>query len=477
MSETIRGLASKGIVWSGIERFSIQGVHFLVQVILARLLTPDDYGLVGLLVVFINLAQTLVDSGFANALIQKQNCTDRDYSTVFIYNCAISIIVYFILFVSAPYIADFYKEEELTSVLRFLSIIVVLNSLSIIQRTRLIKKVDFQTQAKITLSSALLSGIIGIVLAYNGLGAWSLCWQQVSNSIIQFILFLLLLRWLPSLVFDLQSFKSLFKFGYKLVFASIINAIYKNLYTIVIGKKYTSESVGYYSRAEQFVVFPSANLGALIVRVIYPILSIVQNDNEKLKSIYRDSIKLSSYIIFPLMIGLLSLSEPLVLFLLTDKWIIMVPIMQILCLDWMLDHISMLNLNLLMVKGRTDLSLKLEIIKKVIAIVILFVTLPFGLIVMCWGRVLYSVLATYLNTIYTNKLISLSFLQQMRDIIPSMIASFAMGGIVYLSKAIFVSPFWQLIIGFIVGFLFYYVVSLLFFKDIIKKVMSLVKKS
>ena len=472
-NNSLQRKAAKGVAWSAIERFSVQGVNFLIQLILARLLLPSDYGLVGMLSIFINLAQIFVDSGFANALIQKKNCTNKDYSTVFLYNFVIALVLYAILFFCAPAISNFYNEPKLINVTRVISLTLVINAISIIQRTKLIKSLDFKSQAKVSVSSATLSGVLGIVLAYKGFGVWSLCFQQIANGVLQAIFYLVLVKWFPLLVFDKTSFKELFNFGYKLVLVNLINAIYKNLYTIVIGKKFTPEKVGLYAKAEQFVVFPSGNLGSLIIRVIYPLLSEVQNDEGKLKSVYRNAIKLSSYIIFPLMFGLLAITKPFISVVLTDKWLSMAPIMQILCLDWMLDHISMINLNLLMVKGRTDLSLRLEIIKKIIAISILACSIPFGIIVMCWGRVLYSVIATYLNTRYTKLLIGLSLRNQLHDILPYFISSLIMALSVLFFNEFIAFSWAQLIVGIIVGVLVYLFISFCFFRDTLKKIISM----
>lgn len=476
MSQSLKRQAFVGVGWSAIERFSVQGVGFIVQIVLARLLTPADYGIVGMIAIFLQVSQVFIDSGFGNALIQKKECTEKDFSTVFFFNLLISVILYIALFLFSPAIAAFYNESILIPVTRFLALTLIFNALGIVQKTILVKTIDFKRQSYVSLTSAVVSGIIGIYLAYKGYGVWALCWQQLINSALSSLLYWLIVRWFPKYFIDAGSFRSLFGFGSKLLVSSIISVVYRNLYTIVIGKRFSTESLGYYSRAEQFAIFPSNNLGAIINRVAFPLLSKVQDNIPLLRDGYRRIIKYSSFLIFPLMIGLLSLANPLINVLLTDKWANVVPLLQILCLDWMLDHISLLNLSVLYVKGRSDYALRLEIIKKTIAIIILFSTVPFGIVIMCWGRVLYSVIATVLNTYYTKRIIDLGFLQQMADIVPYLCASFVMGLIVYGITLLCPTPLIQLVVGTVIGALIYSLISMFFFRKTISGILQMVKK-
>ena len=465
-----------GIGWSAIERFSIQGVSFVVQLILARLLTPSDYGIIGMLAIFMQLAQVIIDSGFANALIRKQNCTQSDYSTVFLYNLIISSVLYIVLFITAPLVAKFYQTSSLIPVMRWLTITLFFNALSIIPKSILVKSINFKKQTYISLFSALFSGILGIILAIQGRGIWALVTQQISLSICNFILYTLFVNWRPRFIFDKQIFKELFSFGSKLLLSSIIGTIYRNLYTIFIGKKFSSADLGYYTRADQFAMFPSNNIGNIITRVAYPIFAKVQNENNRLRIYYQQIIRYSSFIIFPLMIGLLAISKPFVLFFLTEKWIGIVPILQILCIDWILDHITLLNLNLLYVKGRSDLALKLEIIKKTIAITILLISIYWGVIGICWGRVLYSIIATLINTYYTKQLIQLSFMQQLKDIFPFLVISSIMGICVVFCTLISTNSGVQLITGILTGIIVYSLLSIIFFKGMLKEIQSLINQ-
>jgi O-antigen/teichoic acid export membrane protein len=360
--------------------------------------------------------------------------------------------------------------------MRVISISLILNALCIVQRTKLIKCIDFKTQTKISLTSIVVSGGIGILLAFKGFGVWALCLQTILNSLFQLLLLSVYVHWKPLLLFSRQSFHEMFNFGSKILGASIISVIYSNLYTIVIGKRFASETLGYYSRADQFDKFPSNNIAAIISGVSLPVLSKIQDDKDKLLFAYRKVIKYSSFIIFPLMLGLFAISKPFVMVALTEKWIGVVPIMQILCLGYMIDHLSVLNLNLLYVEGRTDLVLKLEIIKKTIAISILLVTLPFGIIIMCWGKITYDFIAVLINSYYTNKLIKLSMFQQLLDILPYLLASVVMAIVVLLFNCFIGNYLMKLLFGMIIGGVVYSFSSILFFRSELKEVLSVIKK-
>lgn len=476
MSESLKNKAFVGVGWSAIERFSVQGVQFILQILLARLLLPSDYGIIAMLAIFLQVAQVFVDSGFANALIKKQDCTEDDFSTVFYYNLFIAVVIYILFFFFSPIVADFYKIPIITDVMRFVSLIIVLNAFCIVQRTKLVKTIDFRSQTIISLGSVLLSGCLGLYLAYNGYGVWALCWQTVANGIFQNILLYAYVRWLPSLKFSKKSFNEMFGFGSKILGASIISVIYNNLYTIVIGKKFQAIELGYYSRADQFAKFPSSNIGNIIARVMFPVLSLIKNEDDKLRVAYRKVIRNSSFIIFPLMVGLAALADPIIRVLLTEKWLGVVVLLQIICLSYMWDHLSLLNLNLLYVKGRSDLVLKLEIVKKSIAVLILVLSIPYGIEVMCWGLVLYSLIAFYLNAFYTKKLLALSFLQQLKDVMPFFVASLVMGGCMSVALIILRNTYTQLVAGMIIGFISYTLISVVFFKSVMFDIISLVRK-
>ena len=477
MADSLKKQAFVGVGWNAVGRFSTQGVSFILQIILARLLAPSDYGIIAMMAIFLQIAAVFVDSGFGKALVQKQNCEEKDYSTVFYYNLAVAVGLYVILFAIAPLVARFYEIEILTKVMRVASLVVIINALSIVQRTKLEKKIDFKSQSIVNFTSSVLSGLAGIAMAYYGFGVWALCGQSLLNSLLQMILFYFFVRWRPALVFSKESFHEMFSFGSKILVASIISVIYSNLYTIVIGKRFNSRDLGFYSRADHFAIFPSSNIGSIISGVAYPTLSKIQDNDDKLRFAYRKIIRYSSFIIFPLMVGLAAVADPFIRALLGEKWVETIPYLQILCFALMWDHLSSLNLNLLYVKGKSDLVLKLEIIKKTIAVIILFVSIPFGIIVMCCGRVLYGMIAFFINTSYTKKLIGLSFWQQVRDFLPYLGLSFGMGLLVYL-LCLF-TPFnaiWTLIVGVIVGVLVYLGCSFLFLREIREESKTILSK-
>ncbi len=476
MAESLRKKTIQGVVWSSIERFSLQSIQFIINIIMARLLLPSDYGMIGMLAIFLQLSQTFVDCGFTNALIQRKERTETDFSTVFYCNVLIAVVLYAILFFSAPLIAGFYNLPQLTEVTRVISLNFIFASFSAVHKTKLTINVDFKTQSKASLAAALISGGIGIAAAYTGMGVWALVCQSVLNSLLLTALLCYFVRWRPLLKFSRQSFNSLFSFGSKLMMANFINIIYKNLYTLIIGKRFSAVMLGYYTRAEQFASFPPYNINAVISRVTYPILSSIQDDNRRLADAYRKYIQLSSFLIFPLMVGLTALAEPVIRLLLTEKWMGIVPLLQILCIAWMYDHISAINLNLLFVKGHSDWALKLEFIKKTIATTILFASIPFGLEGMCWGRVLYSLIATYLNSHYTKSLIGLSFRQQMKDILPSMTLSFVMGGVVWGISGLIPSSALQLAAGTCTGIAFYLLAAWGCKMDSFKEIIKLTRK-
>lgn len=444
-----------GIIWSAIERFSLQGTHFIIGVILARLLSPSDFGMIGMLSIFLSVSQTFIDCGFSNALIRQKNSTAKDFGTAFLVNMSISLVAFGVLFGIAPFVADFYQMPELKGVMRAVSITLIINALFTVHKVRLTRNVDFKTQSKASFSAALISGILGIVLAYNGFGVWSLVYQTICNSILNLILLSVLLKWFPVPVFDRASFKELFGFGSKIFVASIISSFYSNLYNIVIGKQFSASNLGYYTRADSLASLPSQNIAGILSRVTYPILSQLQDDADRLKSIYIKYLQIACFVVFPLMLGLSALAKPFVILLLGEKWLPSILLLQILCFGMMLDPICNINLNLLYVKGRSDLVLKLEVIKKTVAVTILVVSLPFGLEGLCLGRACYGVVATILNMTYTRRFIDLSMWGQAKLILPSLLLALFMAAGAYGITLLNVGYALQLTIGIATGIVFY----------------------
>lgn len=413
----------KGVAWSAVERFSVKGVQFVLGVVLARLLSPSDYGLIAMLTVFSSISFVFIDGGFASALIQCKNREEEDYSTVFFINLSLSILFYLLLFICAPYIALFYRQPELELISRVYMLNLIINSFVSINRVRVTITLDFKTQAKVTTLAAFISGVVGIISAFCGLGVWALVIQMLTNAVCNWLFFAWFVRWFPKLQFSKKSFHKLFKFGSKLLLAKLVDKLYNNLNTLVIGKVFSPAELGLFNRGHRFADFANTNIAAVLNRVAFPVLSTIQDDNKRLLGAYRQYIKLATFVIFPLMMGMCGAAKPFVLFLLTDKWADSIILMQILCVAYMFSCVTIVNLDLLYVKGRSDLVLRLEIVKKFIAISILLFSLQYGLVAICLGRLCYSFIALFLNTIYTKRLLNYGLFQQIRDFLPQLIMS------------------------------------------------------
>ncbi len=459
MSESLKQKTIKGASWSFVEQILTRGVNFLIGIIVARLLSPTDYGLVGMMGVFIALSQIFVDGGLTNALIQTKNPSDKDFSTVYIVNMTLSFVFYFILFFTAPLIADFYEQPLLKPLMRVVALILIICSLSSIHGTLLSIRVDFKTKSIISIASSLLSGGAGIYCAYKGWGAWALVAQSVASATIITLLTLAFVHWMPKLVFSKESFKRLFSYSSKLLAASVISTVYDNAYPPVIGKCFGPANGGLYTRAGQFPGVANNTITSALNRVAFPVLSQIQDDNQRLLSVYEKYIQLACFLIFPVLLWLCGSARPLVSFILTDKWIECVPLMQILCFSLLVNGMTTINLNLLYVKGRSDLVLRLEIIKKTIAFAILFVSMLFNLKVMCYGQVLYSFIALYLNTIYTKKILGYGLLRQLKVVFPYFLLA-----LVVLAESLCISAFvsnrlLSLILSFSVGVAVYFLLN------------------
>ncbi|MEQ3162223.1 lipopolysaccharide biosynthesis protein [Parabacteroides goldsteinii] len=478
MSDSVKHQAVKGVMWSAVERFSVQGIQFVLTIIIARLVLPSEYGLIAMLSVFLAIAQTFVDSGFSNALIQKKDRTEVDFSTVFYFNIFIALVVYGILFVSAPSIASFYKEPALTTVTRWVGLSLILNGLSVVQRAKLTVRVDFRTQAKASLVAVIVSGLIGVLLAYQGYGVWALVFQTLSNSFLNTLLLWTFAKWLPLWCFSWGAFRSLFSFGSKLLLSGLLHTIYINLYSLVIGRRYSAMDVGFYNRSYQLAGFPSISIVGIITRAIYPLQCEMQDDDEWLNASFIQYLRMSCYIIFPLMTMLGVLAEPLVRLLLTDKWLPSAELLSILCFAYMWYPVMVINNQILNVKGCSDYFLRAEIIKKMVAIGILCVTLPFGVRVLCWGIVLYNFLDMGIIIYYSRKVISTGYREQVRNIIPLFLLSLGMGISIYLCQLFFDggSLLLQLGLGWVVAFATYMVLSFIFRIREFQQILLLIKK-
>ena len=452
MSEqSLRDKTVKGASWSFIDSISSQGVTFLVSLVLARLLTPDEYGLIGIISIFIAVFNSIVDSGFSNALIRKNDARDIDYNTVFLTNLIISILLFFVLFLSAPAISHFFNQPQLIPLLRVMGAIVIINAFAIIQRTILVKKVDFKTQTKVSLISSITSGVIGIGMAVSGCGVWSLVGQHISRQFLNSAFLWIFSKWYPKLQFSFKSFKELFSFGWKLLVSGLIDTVWREIYQVVIGKCYSPATLGQYTRAQQFANICSSNLNSVVQRVSYPVLSSMQEDKERLKGGYKRIIKVTMLVTFTLMLGMSAVAKPMILTLVGEQWLPCVTFLQIICFQMMLYPLHSLNLNMLQVQGRSDLFLKLEIIKKFIGIGPLLLGIFVNIYWMLGGSVVTGFIAYYLNAYYSGPLLNYSIKEQIKDILPSFGVAVAMAVPVYAMSFIPLNPFIMLLLQIVVG--------------------------
>lgn len=451
MSDSLKQKTLKGTAWSVIDTFSNQGITFLVGLVLARLLTPEEYGLIGIITIFIAVFNSIVDSGFSNALIRKNDACDLDYNTVFISNFGLSVLLFAVMYLEAPSIATFFNQPKLEPLSKIMASIIIINAFAIIQRTILVKKIDFKTQTKVSLISSITSGLIGISMAFAGFGIWALVSQQISRQLLNTIFLWVFAKWFPRFQFSIQSFKELFGFGWKLLVSGLIDTVWREIYQIVIGKYYNAATLGQYTRAHQFASIFSSNLNSVVQRVSYPVLSSIQEDKVRLKSAYKRVIKVTMLITFVLMLGLAAVAKPMILVLVGEQWLPCVPFLQIICFSMMLYPLHALNLNMLQVQGRSDLFLKLEIIKKIIAIGPLLLGIFIDIYLMLIGSVFTGWIAYYLNAYYSGPYLKYSIWEQIKDIMPSFFIALAMALPVYALSYLSVSPFILLPLQIIAG--------------------------
>jgi len=433
MNDDIKRAATHGLFWSFFERIGHQGIQFVISIILARLLLPEQFGLIAMLTIFIAVAQTFVDSGFGSALIQKQNTTYLDECSIFFFNIIVGFLVAGLLFLSAPWIADFYQAPLLSPLTRVLSLNLIINAFGIVHTTLLTKQIDFKTQMKVSILATVLSGSIGVTMAFKGYGVWSLVVQSIGSNLFRTILLWVFLPWRPSWIFSSVSLRSMFSFGSKLLFSGLLDTVYTNLYLVVIGKIFSAADLGYYSRAEQTMRLPLNNLYSIVGRVTFPVFSSMQDDKARLKRGTRKGLSTLAMVNFPLMIGLAVVARPLVIVLLTDKWLPCVPYLQLLCMAGLLYPLHAINLNVLIAQGRSDLFFRLEIYKKAMITAAIFLTWRWGISALIYGQIATSVIAYYMNSYYTGKLVSYPAVEQLKDIVPIFGLASIMGFGVYLS--------------------------------------------
>ncbi|KQS37789.1 lipopolysaccharide biosynthesis protein [Pedobacter sp. Leaf194] len=429
---SLRKQALSGIVWTYSQQFGGQLVTFLVSLILSRVLIPEEFGLVGMLTVFVGIGTVLFDGGLTSSLIRTKELDAADYSTVFYFNFACSVLIYLILYISAPFIADFYHQPQLELIARIYGLTFIITAFGAVQNTILTKELKFRKQALITISSLIISSTCGITLAFLKYGVWSLVIMAVVNAFINSLLLWLTTGWYPIRVFDREKFNNHFHYGYKLTLSGILDIIFTNIYQIIIGRVYSPTQVGYYARANSLMMLPVGNISGALNRVVFPIFSKIQDDIPKLKAAYKKIMLMVLFIITPAIVFMAVLAQPLIIFLFSEKWLKMVPIFQIICLTGVLYPIHMYNLIILQVVGKSDLFLKLEVFKKIIVVIILPISLYFGFYGLLWGQLISSVLALFINTHYAGKILTYSMFAQLKDLLPVFLFALISGLIIYL---------------------------------------------
>jgi len=459
---SLKTTAIKSFNWTALEMIFSQGTIFLTGIILARLLTPKDFGVIGIMTVFIAVSNSIVEGGFSSALIRKKDTNNIDYTTVFYTNLAVGIILYVTLFVSSQHIAIFFELPILEKVLKYAGIILVINAFSIIQKTILTKLLNFKTQAIISICSAVISGVVSIFLAFEGAGLWSLVILSISKPFLNSLFLWLQTKWRPTLDFSKKSFTELFDYGYKLLLAGLINTIYKNIYYILIGKFFSPSSLGYYTRAEQFQHPVANNLTSTIRRISFPILSLLQDDTIKLRASFIKFLRFTVYLNFTIMITIAATAKPVIVLLIGEKWSTSIYYLQLLCIPGMLYPLQIIHLNLLLVKGYSKTNLQLEIIKKIILLPLVIGTALISIEAMLYGLVLFSVIEYFINSYYTKRLINYSIIDQFQDILPFLIISLIMFSVMIGITFIELSLVQMLIIQLISGGFSFIIINELF---------------
>lgn len=454
--QSLKDKTIKGTMWSAIDNVAQYGVAFVVSIILARLLSPDDYGLLGIIGIFTVVCNAIINGGFSSALIRKKDVSEKDYNTTFIVNLIASVILYTILFVSAPLIAKFFNREELVSLTRVSSLAMVIGALAIVQHTRLTKRIDFKTQTKITFVSSIVSGVVGISMAILNFGVWALVVQILTSQILSTILLWIYNHWKPKLDFNKNSFNELFGFGWKMMVSGILDSLWTQLNQVIIAKFYNTATLGQYTRADHYSQLLSSNLTSVIQRVTYPVLSEIQDDNERMVAAYRKVIKLTMFVTFAAMFALGAISEPLIHCMIGEKWHEAATYLPLICLIGAFYPLNAINLNMLMVQGRSDLFLRLEIIKKIIGLAPLFVGVFAGIFPMLYSLFGISIICYFLNSYYPGKLLGYSSWMQLKDISKSFFIALTMAFFVFILKYLPLSDWYILPIQFVIGIIIFF---------------------
>lgn len=470
----------QSLFWKLMERGGVQGVQFILQIVLARLLTPEDYGIIAIIAIFITIANVFVQSGFNTALIQNKNTKEEDFSSVFYLSMFVAVILYIILFFAASFIANFYGIDKLVPVIRVLSVTLFLGAYNSVQNAIVSKTMQFKKLFFSSFGAVVISGSVGVILAYLGFGVWALVFQQLINQVLIVIILSIILKWYPKLVFSFKRIRILFKYGWKLLVSSLIDTFYMNIRSLIIGKIYNPSILGFYNRGDQFPQIIVSNINGSIQSVMLPALSSEQDNIEKIKFMVRRAIITSSFIVFPMMMGLAIIADPLVRVLLTEKWLPCVRFLQIFCVSYALWPIHTANLQAINAIGRSDIFLKLEVIKKLLGTIILIVSMFYGVYAIAIGTLVTGIISTFINAYPNLRLLNYSYKEQIEDIIPSLSISILMGLVIYLIGFFNINIIITIILQIFIGIITYIALARIFklecyiyllntFKDIKKK--------
>ena len=448
---SLKSIATKGIFWSAVDKFAVQIGQFVVSVVLARILVPEDFGLIGMLAIFIAFSQSFIESGLGVGLIQRQDRTDLDFSTVFVFNLLVSSFFYVLLFFSAPYISLFFNQPQLTDLVRVLGLSLFLNAISIVQKTKLTIAIDFKSIAKSNVIAVIVGGLCGVIAAMQGYGVWSLVIQSLAGALASSVALWFLSSWSPSILFSKKSFHSLFRYGSKILIAGLYAQLLNNVYTICLGKFYPTASLGYYTRAKSFADLSAGTIVSIIQQSTFPVLAAVQNDKEKLVSIYSRMIRMSAFLIIPLMTLIALLAKPIIILLLTKKWVSLIPLLQLMVFARIFLPMSVINMNLLNAVGRSDLYLKVDLAKLPLTILAMMITIPLGLKAIIIGHVITSALSFVVNAYLPGKLYNYGVMKQLKEMLTVFVATVGMAILVFIMTCFIDNLIFQLLLGGLLG--------------------------
>lgn len=455
MAQTVRSKLLHGVAWNFVEKILIRSSNFVIGIIIARLLSPSDYGLIGMLAVFFSISNVFIEGGLAKALIQRQDCKAIDFSTAFVTNVGMALFIYVVLFFSAPWIASFYDEPLLTSLTRVLAFNIFLGAFNIVQRAKLMANVDFKSLAQINVISTVVSGAVGVLLAYWGFGVWALVGMQLCSTLILLVLFPIYSKWTPSIRFSYQSFRQLFGFGSKLMVTGVYAVVLNNISTICIGKFYRSQQLGFFTRASQFSELISSTLYEVLGNVTFPVLSELQDDTARLVEVYRKSLYFTAMTIFPVMVLTALLAKPLIVILLTEKWLPCVVLIQWLCMARMFTPLSALNMNILNAVGRSDLFMKLDFSKLPLILLTFAITIPISVEAIAIGDFVSTFICFFINAYLPGRMFGYGAWKQLKDWRYIILSIVIMTGTVSLVLFLFENMWLQLFVGGLVGLLTY----------------------